>query len=332
MSGHLDPVAQIQKEKERLRKQLLEDEEPGEGEEGKTAETAPVNEPGGEGDQEGNTAATEPAGAEPQAKEEPAGKPEDETWKSKYQVLQGKYDHEVPRLSQEVRQLKTEIESLTAKLQDAATKQTAAEPTVNTISNQELMEELEDRFGPELLEAFTKLAAASKNPELVDRLDQIEKRVKEVSEVSEEQKAEVEFNRLLTAECRNWQKLNEDPAFNQYIRDTLLPTGETLYEVLNAAYENGDVVKVGRIFNSYQPGQTQQSDAAELEAERRRQELEAQAAPVRKGGGESTRIESNKGKVVTQADYEELLREYVGRYDHPDFIKKKAEFRKQLLQ
>lgn len=324
-TSSFDPLTNIRKQKEDLKKQLAVGQPPedGEGENTDDKNAAPVN--GDEGGEDGKAKTEQTPGDG-----EPVNKDDDsETWKSKFLVLQGKYDAEVPRLSLEIRQLKSEIESLTTKLQDA--EKSAAAAPVNTIGDDDLMEELEERFGPELVEAFMKIASkaasGAKDQRQEDRIAQMEKELNDVKKETAEEKAQRKFYAELSNDCPDWSDIDKDKGFNIYIRETVIPTGETLKQLIDKACEAGDAATVARIFNSYQPPKQpgQETDQA---AERKKQELEMMATPTRKGGGVNNRIEDNKGDVMYMRDFEQLQRDYVGRYDHPDYIKRKAEFRK----
>lgn len=318
MVGNIDPISHIQNQKEELLKRLAE-------ENGDQATDNLNTDDGAAQGEDGNGDAVNTEGntddnTQGQNKEDDQ---EAEKWKSRFLVLQGKYDSEVPRMAQEIRELKAEITTLTERQQNADSG-AANTATANTLSD-DVLAELEDRLGPELLDAFLKIADSRVDSSVSERMAKIEKQVEQVSTETAQQKAQNAFEDALTRDCANWRDLNVDENFNLHIRNTVEPySGESLFDLLNEAYQQGDAAKVARLFNSYQP--TQQSNTDD-HTNQRQKELERMATPVRKGGGVNTQIDNNRGQVMTMADYEQLHRDYAGRYDHPDFVKKKAEFR-----
>ena len=243
MNGSIDPVEQIKKHKEELLKRLAE-------EDGDTVadDLNTDDEPaqGGTADGTDHTDVNTDKGNKEQKEDDQNS----DTWKSRFLVLQGKYDNEVPRMAQEIRDLKAEISTLTEKVQNAT--QGAATTQGNTSLSDEVMAELEDKFGPELMDAFMKLADSRVDSQVSERMKKVEQKVEEVSTSNAQQRAQADFESALTRACPGWQSLNTDEGFNVHIRETVDPiSGESLFSLLNEAYQSGDAAKVARIFNSY---------------------------------------------------------------------------------
>ena len=97
----------------------------------------------------------QPAPAEPAPVEQPAPQPEEETFRQRYNVLQHKYNAEVPRVHAQLREAVANITQLTAEVQRLQ-QATARQPTTSVPQDEEDTE----RFGEDLMAAIDRRATA----------------------------------------------------------------------------------------------------------------------------------------------------------------------------
>lgn len=180
---------------------------------------------------------------EPTAIEEPAPQVE-EDWKHKYEVLKGKYDSEVPRLLKEMKRLKREKQELATRLdlleKMLLTRETSSAPP----SRKE--EEEEDEEVKKLKEEYPDIYRAIEKV-LRKKIGTVENKVKDMTT----QMTQQQFIAQLTAIVPEWQRLNTDPDFLDWLQEEDPSTGYTRHQLMLYAYNNGDVNGVARWFKKY---------------------------------------------------------------------------------
>lgn len=196
------------------------------------------------------------------ANAEPAAGGDGAAWKQRYDVLQGKYDAEVPRLQASVRLL----ESLLQRLQTAAPAPPAGAPapgeapadgaaaaeTLDDTALKELVgdQQVLDEFGPEFFRTMARFTR------------KLSPRPAERSAETEALKAELAQARVARLEAGldralpNWRRQDSDPRFVEWINGTREPrTGVPYVEVLRGAMDRGDLQGVAAVFRDWPGGQ-----------------------------------------------------------------------------
>ena len=250
---------------------------------GNTEESAPVKE---EADAQ-NVQPTESANSEPDASADaptetvaeqatvenvepkpkpkfPDADPNDPSWEQKYKVIANKYSAEVPRYAAEVRSLKEELASLKARLDSQA-------QTPSPASQRVKPEEVEE-YGEKFYD-FVKRAASEVVPDTnVNELKQ------SVEEVRKEQTAlaRKRFFDELGGLSPEWQTLNEDKGFLEFLSELDPYTGAQRQQLFDDAYGQLDAWRVANFFNAYSAGQTK-------EAPPQKPSLENQVTPKTSG-------------------------------------------------
>lgn len=189
----------------------------------------------------------------------PVEDPNSETWKSRFQTLQGKYDAEVPRLQAEIARIHSIMERQASLLDrqgpapstaDAPADGAPAKPGRRFATDEEAA-----AFGEELVNFSDGLASKAVAPVQAD--------VKQLRE----QLAAVRRQTFLSEIARlvpNWRQVNVDPAFLAWLREPLtraelldwpndnMPRlGTVRDEALLAAQETGDPNIVALLFNGF---------------------------------------------------------------------------------
>jgi len=154
-------------------------------------------------------------------------------WKARHDVLQGKYNKEVPALSSDIRELKRTIEELNRK----------PEPEKSYLSDEE-----REEYGDvaTMMERIAKQAAK-------DATDP----VKETSQQASQQL----YYRDLDGLAEGWAKTNGEPGFNEWLDETESMSGRTRRELLNDAFSSGNAERTAMFFNAYGSAPNKEADA-----------------------------------------------------------------------
>ncbi|ASK18862.1 hypothetical protein [Halomonas sp. N3-2A] len=234
--------------------------------------------------------------AEP-PKDEPKAEPKAETkdalyWEHRFNVIRGKYDTEVPALRKEVEQLKQQ-------LADASKAPDAPKQSLPGVSDEELARYKEE-YGDDLVSLMMRLSGSQQqqpNTEIAQRLERLE------SEKQED--AEARFWIGLEQAVPNYQQINSEPAFLQFLSTFNPQTGKQYQQALSQAQHSLDAKGVADVFKLYlnqaKPTQ-QQRQVPDEQVEPRT----TKAAPTPSSQG---------GKLWTGADITQFYRDKTaGRY------------------
>lgn len=196
-------------------------------------------------------APAEPVSAEPAPKPEPPTS--EETWEHRYKTLDGKYKAEVPRLFGELRELKAELEAAQATIAELKRAPAEAQPKPKKLVTDEDVE----TFGPDLVDLIDRKAREVAD-ELVDgRTAELraenEKLREQLTGVSERQQSNdrqvfyAELERLVP----DYEALNVDPGFLNWLAEVDQLSGVARQEYLNRAYVSFDATRTAALFNAY---------------------------------------------------------------------------------
>lgn len=191
-------------------------------------------------------------------------------WEQKYKVLQGKYNAEVPRLQRKdtenteaIRQLREQLtatQNLLASLSaqreaaPAAAQPTPAAPT-KLVKDEEVRE-----FGADLIDVMRRVVReenATLLPEIDRRVAPVAHRVDQVAQHSQQVGARVARNdqqsvlSQLEDAVPNWQELNEDQGFLEWLDQVDPFSGHKRGALLQQAYKAHDGPRVVAFFSGY---------------------------------------------------------------------------------
>lgn len=174
-----------------------------------------------------------------------AAEPTDlEKSESKFKVLQGKYNAEVPRLHQEIRELTSTTQSLQAQLEQAQTPATVAKDLEETDLNIEAYAEYGEEFEQlaQMVKSLTSKVETLKNENtsLRTSVDNVE-----VNSASEK------FWDRLEAAVPDWETINTNPDFVQWLQEVDDISGITRQTHLNDASETLNANKTIKIFKKF---------------------------------------------------------------------------------
>lgn len=262
---------------------------------------------------------TDPPDPEPQPPEppqnispEPEPKPiPEETWEQKYRGLQGKYDAEVPRLHAQVREMNTQLQQLIA--DNAVLK--AQKPTETPVPAKTLITEQDkEAFGTDLIDLIDR-ATEQKIAGYRDTEAQLKAEIAELKgklgNVSDRQVVSDKdrFLGALTNQVPDWQVMNTDPGFLDWLAEVDPVYGLPRQTALNNAYETFDATRTANIFKQYKaltaPAQNTQN----------KPNLQSQVAPTRSRTSPAPASDSANKRTYTQGEitqfYEEWRRGYI---------------------
>jgi regulator of replication initiation timing len=267
--------------------------------------TQPVNPDTGE------PIVTEPQPApEPQPQpisQEPEPKPAvpDETWEQRYHSLKGKFDAEVPRLYAQVREMNDQIKQLVA--DNAVLKAQPATPTTPAPAKTLITEQDKEAFGTDLIDLIDrateqKLAGSRElEAQLRAEINELKGKLGNVSErqvVSDKDRYET----ALTAAVPDWQALNVDQGFLNWLAEVDPVYGMPRQYALTNAYEALDATRTANIFNQYKK--------SIAPAPQNRANLQSQVAPTRSRTSPAPTNPNVDKRVYTQQDIDAFYSEW----------------------
>lgn len=258
---------------------------------------------------EGNTDAseqdTEPGVDEVQAEahepaqvEQPAqSRDEEELYQRRYDVLRGKYDAEVPRLSHQVKELTQQLQQAMYEMQQL---RQAPQPVAKDEPDNDA-----ETFGEDLVEAVDRRAerkartlVTEQTAELKQYIQQLEARLGNVNQ-QVATSAQDQFYSKLGQMVPDYEAVNTNQGFLNWLGESDPVYGVPRQASLDAAAQSMDVGRVAAIFQAYK--QLTGNPVVSQHKQQARQELERQVAPSK---SQATQSVSPQGKIWSRAEFE----------------------------
>lgn len=236
---------------------------------GKTAEATPVQPATGELPAETPAASAVVMEGEPGQQQQAATEIESTDYQHAYQVLQGKYNAEVPRLNQRIRQLESENEQLRGTLasQPPAGQQPSsyddAGAGLETLTIEQLEERLDDASLEGNMELCRTIRAAIRSRDRQEIMREFEP-IRETVTLSRDERYVTELNSM----SPGWDKLRNDPGFAEFVRQAPQFSDQSYGDILRDADQRRDAVRVSAVYNAFKStmGITQQPAAQQQPA------------------------------------------------------------------
>ena len=239
--------------------------------------------------------------------QEPDPKPAvpDETWEQRYHSLKGKFDAEVPRLYAQVREMNDQIKQLVA--DNAVLKAQPAAPATPAPAKTLITEQDKEAFGTDLIDLIDrateqKLAGSRElEAQLRAEINELKGKLGNVSErqvVSDKDRYET----ALTAAVPDWQALNVDQGFLNWLAEVDPVYGMPRQYALTNAYEALDATRTANIFNQYKK--------SIAPATQNRANLQSQVAPTRSRTSPAPTNPNVDKRVYTQQDIDAFYSEW----------------------
>lgn len=166
-------------------------------------------------------------------------------WQQRFNVLQGKYNSEVPQLQQQIRDLQAQLQNQ----QDSASQSGKAAEIAGQLENQLTEEELEI-LGPELAGTIRKMIAASA-PAASDDLNQLKSKVESFEQEATEHKQALFWSEV-NAAVPDWQQMQSTPEAQQWLTGIDQLSGQVRNDLLNQAAQSLNAHQVIQIFKEMQ--------------------------------------------------------------------------------
>jgi hypothetical protein len=234
------------------------------------------------------------AGTEP-----PAPVPPEEDWKSwkhKYDTLRGMYNSQVPQLQATIREANEKISALEAKARTIPPQPARLAPTTS------ITDKDREDFGDDTIDMMQRAARASVEGEIAElrnTISQLQQLTPKVSQLETRQvlSAEDQYFSRLTAIVPDWNAVNDNPQFHEWLLEPDPLTGVTKQQHLEAAHNHMDYNRVAAFFNTWKalsasvppPSPTVTTSAAS--------QLERQIAP---GNGRSSQPSTEPATITRE--------------------------------
>ena len=171
--------------------------------------------------------------------------PEEETWRQRFNTLQGKFDAEVPQLYGQIRNLT----NLIASMQQAP----QAPPPPPAPVTPQITDEDREMWGDDLPNAVSRWVGSAQD----DRIRQLEAQVQYLTGGQQRVDTSLTQHSVMSQLDMDpdlngrWRQLNEDPRYLQWLSEVDSFSARPRIELLREAYGQGDANRTGRFFKSY---------------------------------------------------------------------------------
>lgn len=200
---------------------------------------------------------SEPAAPAPDGS---ASAPADD-FKQRYSVLQGKYNAEVPRLQAQLNDLMSVNADLRNRMAELEVRATAASTkpaaTAGGSSLAPITDEEVKAFGPDLYDFIQRAAAQIAAKEVASYTADVKSKIRQVEETtstvatSMAQSARERLFAALTEAVPNWNTLNSDPKFLEWLDQADPFSGRIRGQMLKEAYGKNDAQRVITFFTRF---------------------------------------------------------------------------------
>jgi len=178
-------------------------------------------------------------------------------WEHKYRTLQGRYNSDVPRLQAQVNELKAQLEQALAKLNEVSKQQVEKEP-----KERKLVADPQDveAFGQDLVEMVQRVAErlfGNAAIEVQRTFAQFEQRLSKLEDAlrgttqTVAMTAEQAFFDRLTKLVPNWEEINSNQAFLDWLAEIDPVYGQPRQAALNVAQQTLNADRAANVFKAF---------------------------------------------------------------------------------
>lgn len=250
-----------------------------------------------------------------------SGKSGDEDWKHKYEVLQGKYNAEVPRLNTEVRLLKSENTTYNSQLREMQEQikflisQGGSPPTEKREEGDrsaESIKSIEDQYGSDFVDKLRVLF----NKEFQKNLQPYNEKI---SDIEARQASSVwdSYYTNLSNRIPGWQDINKDPRFIEWLNSNHQQfSNKPFMDILRDSHGRADAHAVVKIFEGYLSSIKTPPATPEIAPSNKREELESMVSPGKNKTNTTPASAGDEFVSLAKVEkfYEDLRRgKYVGK-------------------
>jgi hypothetical protein len=219
-------------------------------------------------------------------------------WRHRFDVLQGKYNAEVPALRKEVSTLQEQIKTAAAPTGDSLSR---AQHAVSDLTPEEVEE-----YGPDLINLIKRVAGQSAQPS--DDMTEIKDRFKKMDE-ERLQDAEARFWSTLETDVSDFRQINSDPAFHRWLSEIDTLTGSPRQTLLETAQQALDPSRAVAIFRQFK--------GAPSDAKKKQSIPEDQIQP-KQSRSNGADVSQSAGKMWTRSEIAGFYRDKAAGRVSPD--------------
>ncbi len=193
-----------------------------------------------------------PKGDDPESTPAAEPKPERTDWKQKYNVLQGKYDAEVPRLSSDLREALGRIKTLEEHSTPLSTETPLPEPVATAISDEEIKD-----YGEDLIDVIGRKAKEIAKNEFQPIVNELKQEISSLQDkigVTGQRVTKQEQNEVfavLDREVKDWREINIDPNFKAWLGQVDPFSGHIRSKLMLDAFDARNAPRVKVFFDSF---------------------------------------------------------------------------------
>jgi hypothetical protein len=211
---------------------------------------------------------------EPQPEPTPEPTPAEPKEDPRYKALKGKYDAEVPRLHAANRELETRVQQLAELVRQL--QQPKQEPQPEPKQQGATTKDVED-FGGDMVQMVERVSRAIVTEYANALQGEFQKLRSELGAVSQTtaKSAEERFLDKLTSIVPDWQEIDSDERWQDWLREVDPLYGAPRQSLLDSAYNALDASRIAAVFNAWKA----QFKPAQSEAPAPKAELARQVAP-----------------------------------------------------
>jgi hypothetical protein len=172
-------------------------------------------------------------------------------WKHKYEVLEGKYRAEVPKLHAAVQEQASKITELTVAVSKRATLEDEGAVAVDLMDFEKnpKLKEFKEEY-PDVFEGVVEIVKAAKTP--ANKKDTTQTPATPQTQQPAQSPAWTSaMYQLLDAKIPDWRTINQDQGFVQWLSEKDVYSRKTKNDLLLDAYAAGDVETVANMFGGF---------------------------------------------------------------------------------
>jgi hypothetical protein len=214
--------------------------------------------------------------------------------------MQGKYNAEVPRLHQDLRAMNTQLQDVQTRVSEQPRSAPAQTPPAALVTADD-----ETKFGADLIDLVRRVVREAAQP-FGQHLQQLDAMVRSLAPRAERAEAAVQktqqqlFNDTLNQGVPNWQAINADPAWHQWLGEVDPLNGEPRQVSLDKAAEALNAPRVVAIFKLFEATLAPVATTQQAQRSQKQAELARQVAPSKSS---STTTPPPAKPAFTGSDY-----------------------------
>lgn len=267
-----------------------------------------------------------------QGSPEPGQRPED--FEQKYRVLQGKYDTEISQLRDELKKATQTITNLNSIISSVQQPKAEAEqgPQPSQQPEAELKMEDFEGYGTEMSSLVNLVNTQAKEiRDLKAHLNQVNESVSETKEGR--------FFSELTKTVPDWEQINKDPRWIEWLGEEDPLYGVSRQALLNDAQQKLDIKRVTAFFNTFKRAFNAETPKVEGPSSNppgqpaRKQQLEGQIVPEVGRAPTEAPVVAGQQPTVTREQFNKAVKDYqTGRITEEEFAKISNGFQQSIAQ